>query len=42
MGTEEEQDWDLQAAEYVLGTLDDQDHRVYDTLYQWMKTGSEE
>ena len=34
MGTEEEQDWDLQAAEYVLGTLDDQDHRVYDTLYQ--------
>lgn len=30
----EEQDWDLQAAEYVLGTLNDQDHRVYDTLYQ--------
>ena len=30
----EEQDWDLQAAEYVLGTLSDQDQTVYDALYR--------
>lgn len=28
----EEEEWDLQAAEYVLGTLHEETHRVFDTL----------
>lgn len=30
----EEQNWDLEAAEYVLGTLSAQDRKVYDALYK--------
>lgn len=33
MGTEDD-DWDLQAAEYVLGALSEQDQKVYDALYR--------
>jgi len=33
MSTEEDS-WDLQAAEYVLGTLSDDERKVYDTLYK--------
>ena len=30
----DESDWDLEAAEYVLGTQSDENTRVYDALYK--------